>query len=67
MKQNNVHNPPLPPPPCEHVVTMPGVRLVTPTGTGWLRPWLGSWIDTLVTLRFLSELSLLILWLDIGH
>jgi hypothetical protein len=28
------------PPPCEHAVTMPGVRLVAPTGTGWLRPWL---------------------------
>jgi hypothetical protein len=26
-----------------------------------------SWIDTLVALRFLSELSLLILWLDIGR
>jgi hypothetical protein len=26
-----------------------------------------SWIDTLVALRFLSDLSLLVLWLEIGR
>jgi hypothetical protein len=26
-----------------------------------------SWIDTLVALRFLSNLSLLVVWIEIGH